>query len=538
MIGLRASRSRGIGWLTLPLLIALSPWTASSATRPAFADVSDRLGQVPGTAAAQPSGKPSNSAASRSPIGPGITWFDADGDGWEDLIRSGSNEGGVSILRNNGAGAFVQWPQSSLAGTEDENIATLGWEGDSPSRRWLAGTAHRRIPSPQPTRGHIWLLQNPMDRGAAHPLQVLPQATNAAGPMAMADIDLDGHLDLFIGGGSHLTKDSAASPARLFRGTTNGFTIDPDNDLRLARVERVSGATFADLNADGRPDLALAVESGSIRVFLNEHGRMMDTTSAWGLDKTPGEWTSIATGDFNSDGSLDLVVGGRKPPGGGIGTESSVFLNRQGQLHRIPLPAEAQASTAFGLVVADLDGDGVTDLFLAPVSIDITAPVGPLDATAGLALLGLGAGKFQALTAEASGIRFRGEPRGAAASDFDADGKVDLAVAYASGATALFHNLTGQSGLRVFLRINRPERWAVGAVARAIYATGEIGPAWEVRLGGGYYSQDSPILLLGKRSQLASLWVRWPGGHVTIVKVPPQARDLQVDPLGVVKVLR
>mgnify|MGYP000876626284 CR=1 FL=1 len=555
-----------------------------------------------------------------SQLGPGITWFDVDADGWDDLILGAGRGGKVSVYRNNGAGGFTPWNSAGFPVQEDDSTTLLGWESESVrSRHLLVGTANWEEPSLTRPTAQIWNLALAERTNLTSTTSSLSIANDpgSCGPMVMADVDLDGRLDLFVGGRVVPGKYPEGAASRLFRGTTNGFVLDADNSSRLVGVGMVSGATFTDLNGDGSPDLALAVEWGSIRIFINEHGRLMDATAAWGMTHTVGWWNSIVSGDFNGDGNMDLAVGnwGRNHPGNESGAlllhgdldangtydvveayresesnrllprlpfdrlgealpflrtrfdsyggyakatlpqilgpemaqaktleavefESCVYLNQRNQFQKHALPLEAQLSPVFGVVSADLNGDGKTDLFLAQNFFGTEPHTDRLDAGVGLVLLGLGTGEFRSLTPEASGIRMYGEQRGAAVSDFDGDGRVDLAIAQNSAETVVMRNAIAEPGLRLFLRLNSPDRWAVGTTVRPIYATGEIGPANELHLGSGYWSQDSSVLVIGKRSQLASLWIRWPGGQITTVKVPPQARDLQVDPLGVVKILR
>jgi hypothetical protein len=66
---------------------------------------------------------------------------------------------------------------------------------------------------------------------------------------------------------------------------------------------------------------------------------------------------------------------------------------------------------------------------------------------------------------------------------------------------------------------------------------GKLGPARELHAGSGYWSQDSAIQVVSADG-VDQLRVRWPGGKVVNVEVPPDAREVEVNEQGLLKMLR
>jgi len=180
----------------------------------------------------------------------------------------------------------------------------------------------------------------------------------------------------------------------------------------------------------------------------------------------------------------------------------------------------------FGIAVGDLDGDGKEDLFLAQNFFGVSPSESRQDAGCGLWLRGDGNGDFIAVPSRESGFAIYGEARGAALCDFDHDGRPDLAVGQNRDATKLYRNARAQPGLRVHLQGPAENPQAVGAVVRLVYRGGGQGPAREIRLGGGYWSQDASDLVLGHKEEVEALEIRWPGGAVERVSVPAGTRTI------------
>ncbi|MBM3846638.1 MAG: CRTAC1 family protein, partial [Verrucomicrobia bacterium] len=182
------------------------------------------------------------------------------------------------------------------------------------------------------------------------PSQLLPLNATAAevlkplslpsypGPLAMTDIDGDGDLDLFVGGRCVPGRWPAPASSTILRLEGGRYAADTEADPVLKNIGLVSGAVFSDLDDDGDPDLALACEWGPVRVLINEKGRLVDATKAWGLGNEIGLWNGIIAGDFNNDGRMDLMASNE-------GLNNGVAI-RNGRAGRIMM--------AYG----DLRGDG------------------------------------------------------------------------------------------------------------------------------------------------------------------------------------
>jgi hypothetical protein len=217
--------------------------------------------------------------------------------------------------------------------------------------------------------------------------------------------------------------------------------------------------------------------------------------------------------------------------------ESTVFLNRGDHLEARILPDEAQFAPAFGICVADFDGDGHEDLFLAQNFFSTQPETPRYDAGRGVLLRGDGHGGFRPMPGQESGIKIYGEQRGAAVADFDSDGRVDLVVTQNGAATKLYRNIEGKPGLRVRLKGTPNNPQGVGTVMRLKLGEG-WGPAREVHAGSGYWSQDSAAQVLGAPEAPGEIQVRWPGGKTTTNSIPAKAKEIVVGIEGSLSVSR
>jgi hypothetical protein len=229
-----------------------------------------------------------------------------------------------------------------------------------------------------------------------------------------------------------------------------------------------------------------------------------------------------------SRASIDDVLGAERRSAVRVGAttfDHVVLLNRGGRFEARPLPAAAQLAPAFAAVVADFDGDGREDLFLAQNFSPTELETPRFDAGTGVVLLGDGSGSFRALGVREAGLRVFGDQRGAAVADYDGDARPDLAVTQNGAATTLWRNRRSAPGVRVRVVAGPENPWGIGAQLRIVSGAAR-GPVREVRAGSGYWSMDGSTTVLATPRGASALWVRWPDGREQTVPVSAGRREV------------
>jgi hypothetical protein len=341
----------------------------------------------------------------------GIAVGDFNRDGIPDLaVANAGYAGTVSILLGNGDGTFRASREFDAGGSETTTVAVGDFNGDGKPDLVVANYAGGGGPS------NVAVLSGNGD-GTFMPAVVY---TAGISPLfvAVADFNGDGNLDFVAGSNAGGPAVGNTGVVSVFLGKGDG-TFAPAVNYPTGIV--AASIAIADLNGDGRLDLAVANEnSDSVSVLLGRGDGTFQASVNYPAGPGP---SSIASGDFNGDGKSDLVVANA---GSTFGTTVSVLMGNGDGTFQAPVSYPA-GEEPFSVAVGDFNMDGKPDL--------IVADVGASSANAVSLLLGNGDGTFQAAAPYILGTG----AVSVAAADLNSDGLLDVAVVSGSNVSILLN---------------------------------------------------------------------------------------------------
>jgi hypothetical protein len=285
---------------------------------------------------------------------------DLNGDGKLDLIIANAGSNTVSVLLGNGAGGFAS-AISFNVGAGPASVAVGDLNGDGKLDLAVANTGSSTV--------SVLLGNGAGSFGARSDF-----ATGAApNSVAIGDLNGDGKPDLVVG-----TSEPDAvfgKDISVLLGTGNGSFGDAMN-TRAGSSPRA--ATIADLNGDGNLDVIVgSTLAGSIVVLSGDGAGGFSSTRQIGVGQEKA--VAFAVGDLNGDGNADIVVVG-DPSGAGGGVVHVLLGDSAGGFGPATFHS-LSVSSPNSVAIGDLNGDGKVDLAVGDAGGNIVLLNGNGDGT-------------------------------------------------------------------------------------------------------------------------------------------------------------
>ena len=472
-------------------------------------------------------------------MGAGVAFFDADGDGWPDILFVNSKDftphgrrSTAALYRNNRNGTFTDVTAGSGLDIEIYGLGVAIGDYDNDGRDDVYITAL--------DGDHLFHNEGNFRFRDVTKAAGIQNATFGASA-AWLDYDRDGKLDLFVTnyvqwtekGDLRCSLDGATKSyctpesykgvrSRLYHNLGGGRFEDVAERAGVGDPTSKSlGVTILDYNGDGWPDIFVANDTQPNKLYRNlgngtfkEEG--MTAGVAYGEDGVARGAMGADAADYDRSGRPSLLIGN-------FSNQMLGLYHNEGNglfVDEAPSSTVGRASLlslTFGVFFFDYDLDGYPDIFAANGHIENEiSRVQPKVSYRELPLLfrNLGNHKFENVSAQ-SGPAFA-QPmvaRGAAYADYDHDGDLDLLISTNNGPAHLFRNDGGNRNHWLSIRLTgtRSNHDGIGAVVRVTSAGGK---QWNmVRSGSSYCSQSDLALTFGLGEDTsANLEVDWPSG--------------------------
>ena len=278
--------------------------------------------------------------------GPSLAVGDVNADGLDDLFVGGGSGAPGQLFVQQKSGSFVastaNQPWAADAAQMDWGAVFFNANGDRLPDLYVSSGGYHVAPTSQLLQDRLYT-----NRGGGRFVrdsQALPTMLTSTSVVRAGDFTGDGRPDLFVGG--RLTPRSYPVPTRSYLLRNDGSRFTDVTESFAPELVRPGGmitdVAWLDFDGDGRLDLVTAGEWMSLEFHRNDGTRLRNVTGSTGLPPLRGWWYSLAVGDFDSDGRVDLVAG-------------NLGLN---------YAYRTSTESRFGVYAGDFTGNRTTDIVL------------------------------------------------------------------------------------------------------------------------------------------------------------------------------
>lgn len=433
-------------------------------------------------------------------FGSGISFYDFDNDGWDDLSFTMTNDSLV-FYRNTGSG-FERMPSFVFGDGETKHILWVDYDNDGDLD--LAVTINDGGYKLYNNDGNFNFTEVSFDVG----LYGVPERYYG---LSFCDYDKDGYLDFYVcvyalGPGPIAYHDQN----KLFRNNGDGTFTDVTIEAGVSDGVRLSfQAVWFDYDMDGWVDLFVIND----RLYANSlyknngDGTFTDVSVAAGIQFAGQDPMTATVGDFDNDGDLDIYMTNT-----GISTKPPMMLRNNGDGTFTNISSQAGLhlfSWTWGAVWLDHDNNMQQDLYVCSANPSPIAPVDP-----NYFYRNNGDGTFLGANELFEG-NHQAWSHSVARGDFNNDGYYDIAVLNkAPYDVFLWQNAGGTNNyIKMTLAGTASNSFAIGSWIK-VFVNGQQYTQWTM-CGENYLAQNSQhhIFGLGEYTSVDSVQVVYSLGH-------------------------
>jgi enediyne biosynthesis protein E4 len=246
--------------------------------------------------------------------GPRVAKGDVNGDGLDDLYMGGAKDFSGQLLIQTASGNFdpsnVKLMEHDKT-SEDAGSTFFDADRDGDLDLYVCSGGNEFSPNTPALIDRLYLNDGKGNFKKVEgqlPVSGAPESKSTVRP---ADFDNDGDNDLFVGARLAPLYYGIPVNGHIFSNDGNGKFQDVTNEVApgLKKLGMITDAVWSDIDNDKDPDLIIVGEYLSVRVFINEGGKLTDRTIEAGLANTSGWWNRIEAADLDNDGDEDFIIG-------------------------------------------------------------------------------------------------------------------------------------------------------------------------------------------------------------------------------------